>query len=114
MFTKYELQVLREALIENWDAWQERVDRGDDISERFMATFPALEGKLDQMIAGGSWTPTHRHVKRGSTYRHLATAKMQTDEPVADMSKVEIYQGEDGLWWVRPTSEFNDGRFEEV
>lgn len=114
MFTAYELQVLREALIENWDSWKDRVDRGDDISKRFMAAFPALESKLDQMIQDGAWTPTHRHLKRGSTYRHLAPARMQASEPVADMSEVEVYQGEDGQWWVRPSSEFNDGRFEEV
>mgnify|MGYP000364350470 CR=1 FL=1 len=114
MFTKYELSVLREALIENWESWQERVERGDDISERFMSTFPVLEEKIDRMIDGGAWKATHRHVKRGTGYHRMATAKMQATDPVTDMQTVEIYQGEDGQWWVRPTSEFNDGRFEEV
>lgn len=50
MFTKYELVVLREAVIADLQTWNERVERGDDISPKFMATLEALETKLEQMI----------------------------------------------------------------
>lgn len=59
--------------------------------------------------------PTHRHVKRGTEYRHIGNARVQTDVPLGDMERVEVYQGtgEDDLW-VRRESEFHDGRFEKI
>lgn len=59
--------------------------------------------------------PTHRHVKRGTEYRHIGNARLQTDVPLGDMARVEVYQGagEDDLW-VRAESEFHDGRFEKI
>lgn len=114
MFTRYELQVIREAVLKNQEWWQEQVDRGTDVSERFMASFKQIEAKLDEMTFGDSNNFTHRHVKRGTLYRRHATGKMQASTPVSDMEQVEIYQGEDGQWWVRSTAEFNDGRFEGV
>ena len=54
-----------------------------------------------------------QHVKRGSTYRVIGRGKVQTDTPLADYAEVVVYQGEsDGLIWVRPVSEFDDGRFQ--
>lgn len=50
MLSKYELQVLREAVLSDLEMWQERVDRGDDINPRFLATLEALEEKLNKMI----------------------------------------------------------------
>lgn len=53
-----------------------------------------------------------RHRKRGSTYviRHFGTLQMEGPQ---DMASMVIYQGEeDGRVWVRPWSEFFDGRFE--
>lgn len=53
-----------------------------------------------------------RHVKRGSTYRVVGRGKIQTDTPLTDYAEVVVYRGEeDGLIWVRPTAEFDDGRF---
>ncbi len=53
-----------------------------------------------------------RHVKRGTTYHVLDVARMQTSGPISDMQDVVIYRSEDdGTIWVRPASEFNDGRF---
>jgi hypothetical protein len=74
---------------------------------------------------------TYRHVKRGSTYRVLGRAKMQigwetmwrsqvvhAPELVADqlekMSFVVYGCVEDLTLWVRPETEFCDGRFVEV
>lgn len=59
------------------------------------------------------WQPTHRHKKRGSTYRVIAEGRLQVDADL-DNEKVVVYRGEDGQVWVRPTYEFNDGRFEAL
>lgn len=56
-----------------------------------------------------------QHVKRGSTYRVVGRAKIQTGTPLPDDAEVMIYQGEeDGQLWVRPVDEFTDGRFREL
>lgn len=55
-----------------------------------------------------------RHVKRGSTYTVIAHGKIQTDRPLRDYAEVTVYRGDDGLFWVRPIDEMEDGRFEPV
>lgn len=76
--------------------------------------------KADQIIAalsaagGREWRPTHRHVKRGTVYKLVSSAVLQTEKPVGDNKFLALYQGEDGLYWVRPADEFTDGRFEEL
>lgn len=55
--------------------------------------------------------PTHRHIKRGTLYRHLGTARVQSDEPLTDDAEVEVYHGAHGDLWARRKSEFHDGRF---
>lgn len=55
------------------------------------------------------------HVKRGSTYRVIGRGAIQTDTPLTDYAEVVVYQCEaDGKLWVRPISEFEDGRFAEM
>jgi hypothetical protein len=55
-----------------------------------------------------------RHVKRGTIYDLVCVASIQTDTPLNDYDQVMVYKGEDGQTWVRPLTEFNDGRFEPV
>lgn len=52
---------------------------------------------------GSTWTH-----KSGSTYRVVAIA---LDE--SSLGRLVVYRG-DGLTWVRPLSEFTDGRFTRV
>jgi len=52
-----------------------------------------------------TWTPTHRHHK-GGFYRLIGPAIWEPDRSAA-----VIYDDADGQVWVRPTSEFEDGRF---
>ena len=68
----------------------------------------AAERKLAMAVEA-----TVRHKKRGTTYEVLAgLALLQTDTPLSDMAEVVVYRcKETGDFWVRPCSEFNDGRF---
>ena len=52
------------------------------------------------------WVPTHRH-RKGGLYRFISHGILETDR-----SPVVIYDDAQGTVWVRPTSEFEDGRFE--
>lgn len=54
------------------------------------------------------------HVKSGGQYSVLEEGKLQTAEPVGDMTDVVIYRSTSGGIWVRPTDEFYDGRFEII
>lgn len=60
------------------------------------------------------FSPTHRHIKRGTEYQFIDEADLQTDKPLSDYEVVSVYRGNDGRVWVRPSSEFNDGRFERL
>jgi hypothetical protein len=57
-----------------------------------------------------------RHRKRGSDYNVLTeTAQAQCSTgPINDDDQCTVYQGDDGSWWVRKTTEFQDGRFIRV
>lgn len=61
-----------------------------------------------------TWNPTHRHKKRGTTYRIEGFAGLQSSAPIAEPTKLVIYRGEDGQLWARPIDEFLDGRFEKL
>jgi hypothetical protein len=69
---------------------------------------------LSETLPKDDWRPTHRHVKRGTLYRLVSSAVLQTGAPVGDNEFLALYQGEDGLYWVRPADEFKDGRFEPL
>lgn len=58
-----------------------------------------------------AWRSTHRHVKRGTDYQVLGEGRVQTTHPLRDDDYVTIYRDRHGLYWARPTSEFEDGRF---
>lgn len=55
-----------------------------------------------------------RHKKRGTEYQIIGHGKIQTDVPLKDYDEVVIYVAENGSLWIRPVSEFMDGRFENV
>jgi hypothetical protein len=55
-----------------------------------------------------------KHLKRGSVYEVLGEGKIQTKSLLVDYDEVVVYQGEDGQIWVRPKTEFGDGRFVEI
>lgn len=57
----------------------------------------------------------YRHLKRGSTYSLVGDGRVQTEVPLRDMDEVVIYRSEeDGTLWVRPPTEFHDGRFSRI
>lgn len=53
-----------------------------------------------------------RHRKRGTTYRVIGEAQLQTEGQLSDDAKVVVYQSnDDGKWWGRDFKEFAE-RFE--
>jgi hypothetical protein len=62
--------------------------------------------------------PTHRHVKRGTLYEVVGYGLAQTTDVIIDDEHVVIYRSvggdRDGSLWIRPTTEFEDGRFEKL
>jgi hypothetical protein len=55
-----------------------------------------------------------RHKKRGSVYTIVGVGTLQTEWDDLDNEGIVIYEGVSGHKWVRPTTEFFDGRFEKV
>jgi len=58
----------------------------------------------------GRW----RHKKRGTEYTIIGNGLLQSDAPILDEHPVVVYRGDDGTIWVRPPTEFFDGRFEMI
>lgn len=57
---------------------------------------------------------TWKHKKRGTLYDVIGEATLQVEGPY-DMALCVIYRDKDsGRVWVRPATEFYDGRFERV
>lgn len=54
------------------------------------------------------WEPTHRH-RKGGLYRVLMRGPQVRIEATAELAV--IYDDAEGNVWVRPASEFDDGRF---
>lgn len=56
-----------------------------------------------------------RHRKRGTCYSVVTRcALLQSAEPIGEAAVLVIYKGDDGRFWARPESEFDDGRFEPM
>ena len=68
-------------------------------------TAPPLQPGL---MPASDWAPTHRH-RKGGLYRVLGHGTWE-----ADRSPAVIYDDADGTVWIRPTAEFEDGRFEAL
>ena len=51
------------------------------------------------------WRPTHRH-RKGGLYRVITRGVWEPERRA-----VVIYDDADGITWVRPADEFDDGRF---
>jgi hypothetical protein len=71
----------------------------------------ALANSRARIDAGRHW----RHVTSGMFVTEIGRGRMQTAEPIGDMTPIVIYHhaGENGggTVWARPTREFEDGRF---
>jgi hypothetical protein len=86
---------------------------GHPISDfrRALTVFRAIE----DVLKGSPSRRRVRHVKRGSTYQVVGEATLQTEVPISDPIRMVVYRADrDGALWVRPMSEFHDGRFVEI
>ena len=99
--------------------WQENNDAiiGPSVrSYRAIATkLRAIAARVEEeghtLQLGRLW----QHKVRGTKYRKVGAAEVQTSTPIEEGDVVEVYLSViDGRLWVRPTDEFNDGRFEVV
>lgn len=55
------------------------------------------------------WKATHQH-KKGGLYRVICDSVMSSE----DLSLHVVYDDASGKVWLRPKSEFEDGRFIEI
>lgn len=77
--------------------------------------WPQPDRPLQQAGVLAANAPTHKHIKRGSTYYHIGTGIIQVDGKLRDMDAVEVYVGEDDQLWMHELNEFNDPeRFQKV
>lgn len=53
--------------------------------------------------------PTHVHMKTCGHYELIGTAIREVDGV-----EMAVYRNADNVWWVRPASEFFDGRFQST
>jgi hypothetical protein len=106
------LQIQRNCRYDNPPPSEDRISAGvDHVWPDFV---PQAEAAL-AALTGAEAKPRFRHIKRGTTYTLVGPARIQTDEPLADMSFVTVYRCEQtGALWARRTAEFTDGRFERI
>lgn len=86
-------------------------------SERVKVPDARGEKLLDQDEAAAAPPARYRHKKRGSTYTVISDdAQSQVvGESISEGDRVVVYRSDvDGSVWVRPHSEFHDGRFEKL
>lgn len=57
-----------------------------------------------------------RHKKRGTSYAvlGLGTLQLEPGTVLKDMDQLTVYVGNTGDIWLRPPSEMQDGRFEDL
>lgn len=78
-------------------AWSANVPR--KIIEAYLSALPPSPATAE------GWRPTHRH-RNGGFYRKIGEGFIE-----ATMTEATIYESVDRRIWVRPTAQFNDGRF---
>ena len=102
-----EIERLRKAIHDNNRSTIVRIAEATEARMKAEARVAELEVALRARPVGPKW----RHIKRGSIYTEIWRGKVQTDTPLTDYAEVVVYQADDGSIWVRPVSEFEDGRF---
>ena len=88
----------------------------ETLPRRGVAVVPGLPPAPDLMINEGRPVlrlgRAVRHLRRGSVYGVVAErASVQSDTPIHEGDELVVYVGSEGRMWIRPPSEFDDGRF---
>lgn len=84
-----------------------------DFNRRILSSLSAPPVALEELDEDDR-TPKPEHKKRGGEYTVIGEGRVQCNYSLADLDLVTIYRGDDGQHWVRPTTEFEDGRFEHL
>ena len=92
--------------VERWGTAHDRAKRPAD----WFWLVGYLSGKALHAAAGEA-LPRYRHVERGTSYEVLSVGEDENNRG----TQLVVYRGEDdGKIWIRPASQFFDGRFEEL
>lgn len=99
------------------DAYLSAIERGDvkGISPLQVDEMNIELETLDEMIAQRERLGRYQHKKTNQSYALVGFGMIQTKTPLVDNAEVAIYESErTGHLWVRPVTEFSDGRFLEI
>lgn len=100
-----------EAQVAEEQGWVEMLrDERDELLRQRNAALTRVESLQAEL---GEAYPRWTHINRkSSVYREYGRGRIQTAVPLTEGTEVVIYRSEkEGRFWVRPTSEFEDGRF---
>lgn len=83
------------------------------------AAWRAQHPRSDAAVIATSVAEVYRHVRRQTLYEKIGEGRVQASTAILEGDNVTIYRSLEGMaadgntLWVRPTGEFNDGRFKK-
>jgi hypothetical protein len=99
------------SLIADVPLWRDTYPDGPDIAGRKLEVPPddIRAARSIRAAADAAWQPTHRHRKTGVLYRIVTEGWIESSK-----IRCVVYEDKDHCTWVRPASDFYDGRFQSL